>query len=287
MSFFWKRNTMTVKRLNQCRIPGFIRIAFWISWLLVVPEASGQGGAPIHYTIMEEEPAGTGIGDIAADAGILDLDPAMTFTLTPPPGSSPSGSNLEYFTLDTSTGRPLLLTNQSINREKICAQVLQCDIQFNIIVQPTRFFQIIKVRTKWFPQVLCCCAQLSFRCGKWNQQREVHNLDFLVTFSWAKRKFHQNQKMAQDGMKYPGIKRWEWKKFWGKKVLGWKLVFFPENRNCSKLRELLRNHMFVYFSERVGVRGQTDTHMHRGTLQSLAPSQGKEQKTTSWSISAL
>ena len=39
----------------------------------------------------------------------------------------------------------MLLTTQSINREKICAQMTECDIQFNILVEPIQFFQIIKV----------------------------------------------------------------------------------------------------------------------------------------------
>ena len=101
-----------------------------------------QGGAPVQYSIMEEEPGGTIVGDIATDAGISDIDPQMTFTITLPQGQN---SDLEYFTLDTSSGRPLLLTIKSINREKICAQVTECNIHFNIMVQPIRFFQIIKV----------------------------------------------------------------------------------------------------------------------------------------------
>ena len=102
-----------------------------------------QGGTPVQYNIMEEEPGGTIVGDIATDAGISDLDPQMTFTIQRSQGGSP---NQEYFTLDTSSGRPLLLTTETINREKICAQMVECDIQFNIMVQPIQFFQIIKVR---------------------------------------------------------------------------------------------------------------------------------------------
>ena len=112
--------------------------------LSLINGALSQGGTPIRYSIMEEEPGGTIVGDIASDAGISDLNPQMTFTITNPQGGG-SSSNLEYFTLDTSSGRPLLLTTESINREKICAQIVQCDIQFNIMVQPIQFFQIIKV----------------------------------------------------------------------------------------------------------------------------------------------
>ncbi len=114
-----------------------------VAVLLRLSVVSAQGGAPIQYRIMEEEPGGTRVGDVAADAGIQHIDPQMTFAISNPGGSIP---NLEYLTLDTSSGRPLLLTTDSINREKICAQLLRCDIQFNIIVQPIQFFQIIKVQ---------------------------------------------------------------------------------------------------------------------------------------------
>ena len=53
-----------------------------------------QGGTPVQYNIMEEEPGGTILGDIATDAGISDLEPRMTFTITNPQGGG-SPSNLE------------------------------------------------------------------------------------------------------------------------------------------------------------------------------------------------
>ncbi len=109
--------------------------------LSLVSRSSAQGGAPIEYHLMEEEPAGFQLGDFPKDSGIDNIDPSMTFTLSSPTASP----HLDYFTIQLSEGKPNLVTTQIINREKICAQVVLCQIQFNVVIMPIEFFRIIKV----------------------------------------------------------------------------------------------------------------------------------------------
>lgn len=106
-----------------------------------VAQTGGVSAAPLEYKLIEEEPAGTRIGDVAADAGITNINDNMKFSFS----HQTQGLYRDYLNLDTSSGRPILYTTQSINREKICAQMLLCDMQFNIMVQPIEYFQIIKV----------------------------------------------------------------------------------------------------------------------------------------------
>ncbi len=114
---------------------------WWLLLFSLLSRTSAQGSAPIKYYLMEEEPAGFQLGDFPADSGIDNIDPSMTFSITSPT-SSP---HVEYFAIQLSGGKPNLVTTQIINREKICAQVVLCQIQFNIVVMPIQFFRIIKV----------------------------------------------------------------------------------------------------------------------------------------------
>lgn len=108
------------------------------------PQSSAADGI-LSYSTTEKRPIGTTIGNVASDAGLYkDLSPdvlqKLTYTITSA-GGSPNAT--EYLSIVEGVG--LLQVRKVINRDLICPQRSDCDIPFNVLIQPKEYFRVIKV----------------------------------------------------------------------------------------------------------------------------------------------
>ncbi|KAM6923446.1 LOW QUALITY PROTEIN: uncharacterized protein FYW49_005881 [Xenentodon cancila] len=99
---------------------------------LYFASVSGQ----FSYSIPEEMPAGSFVGDIAQDLGLdvkrLKSGKARIYT----------GDSKEYFDLNKERG--VLVVKDRIDREIICAQTVPCALHFQVILEnPMEFYSII------------------------------------------------------------------------------------------------------------------------------------------------
>ena len=97
----------------------------------------------VEYTIVEEQPVNTLIGNIITDAKLDTRYPAATLSQFSYQFLSPSSAFKTYFEVEENTG--LLRTARTIDRDLICARSLNCDVQLDISIKPVEYFQIIKV----------------------------------------------------------------------------------------------------------------------------------------------
>ncbi|KAL2077298.1 hypothetical protein ACEWY4_026802 [Coilia grayii] len=95
--------------------------------LFVLIHCLGCGHGQVSYSIPEEMPSGSLVGNIAQDLGLdikrLKAGKARVFT----------GDQAEYIALDTSRG--VLLIKERIDREALCDQMTPCALHFQIILQ--------------------------------------------------------------------------------------------------------------------------------------------------------
>lgn len=99
----------------------------------------------LSYSTTEKRPVGTTIGNVASDAGLYkefssDVLQKLTYTIT---GAGGSPNATEYLSVVDGVG--LLQVRKVINRDLICPQRTDCDIPFNVLIQPKEYFRVIKV----------------------------------------------------------------------------------------------------------------------------------------------
>ena len=94
----------------------------------------------IRYLLEEEKPSGTFIGNVVYDAKLTsrydaDVLRHLQFKFMTQPTINIS--------LEMETGA--LRTSGRTDREYLCPSLLVCDVTFDLVVQPMKYFQIIKV----------------------------------------------------------------------------------------------------------------------------------------------
>ncbi|XP_035377321.1 protocadherin gamma-A11-like isoform X15 [Electrophorus electricus] len=101
-------------------------------WLFSLSSGRGQ----VSYSIPEEMPKGSLVGNIAQDLGLdlkrLKSGKARIYT----------GHSAQYVELDRERG--LLLIKERIDREALCGQTTPCALQFQIVLEnPMEFYSVI------------------------------------------------------------------------------------------------------------------------------------------------
>lgn len=96
----------------------------------------------LEYHFVEEQPPGSMVGNVLADYGTqpqftqADLSQMrLNFRRT--------DGNYAYFVIEEDTG--ILRSSQVIDRESICPEFDTCDVQLDVVVNPSKFFHIIKI----------------------------------------------------------------------------------------------------------------------------------------------
>ena len=103
----------------------------------------GEEYIKIEYTIVEELPAMTLIGNLATDSRLVAEHGSgvlrqVQFSLV-----TPGTPNQGYFSVDTTTG--VLRTTKVLDRDYICPGQITCLIKFDVIVQPSKFYKLIEI----------------------------------------------------------------------------------------------------------------------------------------------
>ena len=112
---------------------------------LVLLFALGSGqtpGLPIEYHIDEELPSRTMVGNVTKSSGLSQRYNTSTLALLHFNLVEQRSNNWDFFAIDD---RGILRTTEVIDRDKICAQQDICAVNLRIIVQPIKYFQVIKV----------------------------------------------------------------------------------------------------------------------------------------------
>ncbi len=114
---------------------------------LISVDAQQNPSAPLQYDLLEELPAETIVGDLQEDLGLDsqydqdDLD-SMRFSIS----DTTRDENFKYFSVDTIGG--LLKTTNRIDREVICQRLTECFVNFNVLISPAKYFQVVKVNVQ-------------------------------------------------------------------------------------------------------------------------------------------
>ena len=98
----------------------------------------------LEYNIMEEHAPDTLVGNVLLDAGLgqkynRSLQEQLMFTFL-----TESDLATGFFSIHQHTG--VIRSIKRIDRDTICPRARECIAQFRVVVQPIKFFQIIKVR---------------------------------------------------------------------------------------------------------------------------------------------
>ncbi|ESO04603.1 hypothetical protein HELRODRAFT_79067, partial [Helobdella robusta] len=101
---------------------------------------SSNGYHYLEYTLIEEQPTNTYIGNIITNRNLTstltqsDLDQLEITFFTKPE------AEMQFFDLDRKSGK--LSTNRRVDREQVCPGLVSCLLQFDVSVRPLRLFQI-------------------------------------------------------------------------------------------------------------------------------------------------
>ncbi|XP_066287767.1 protocadherin-7-like [Branchiostoma lanceolatum] len=107
-------------------------------WFLVLCVLTvGVCGTEVRYSVLEEEPPNTYIGNLARDLGVVGAATPRTFAIL-------SNSSQSRVTVDEVTG--VLSTDGRIDRDVLCPRAQVCEVGLEVAMLPKQFFQLIQVR---------------------------------------------------------------------------------------------------------------------------------------------
>lgn len=112
----------------------FVTYGLFLCWSIAAAKED------VRYLLEEEKPSGTFIGNVVYDAKLTsrygaDVLRQLQFKFMTQPTIDIS--------LEMETGA--LRTSGRIDREYLCPSLLVCDVTLDLVVQPMKYFQIIKV----------------------------------------------------------------------------------------------------------------------------------------------
>ncbi|KAI8508643.1 hypothetical protein Bbelb_137420 [Branchiostoma belcheri] len=111
-----------------------LRTVFWGLLLGLIGVSSAQG-IEFTYPVLEEELAGTHVGNLARDLMVERASVPRTFQfLTESP----------YVAINNRTGE--LTTKRAIDREQLCPRARVCELKLEVAVLPSQVFQLVQVR---------------------------------------------------------------------------------------------------------------------------------------------
>ena len=120
-----------------------------ISFIVIVTLASSSYGDTVGdvltYSVTEESPPNTLIGNVAVDADLVSIDGGAILQDIQFGLMSQHDSSTGDFTIDESNG--ILRTANRIDRDVMCPSLEICHVTIDVaIVKPIRYFRVIRVR---------------------------------------------------------------------------------------------------------------------------------------------
>ena len=117
------------------------RVIYVIVLGVLIPSSVGN---VIQYSIREELPSGTMIGNVATDAKLNNkYSPSQMLKLTFRFLSTP-GMDFTNFAIDENSG--IIITTSVLDRDTLCPQTETCSVSLDVGVGPSQFFQVISTR---------------------------------------------------------------------------------------------------------------------------------------------
>lgn len=125
-------------------VSGYVVVKALVVLMLscVVIETQQSPGRPIEYSLREELPVGSFVGNVKRDSNLTTRYSGDDLTRLRFHFRHASHSH-QYFAIDERTG--VLSTAQVVDRETLCPLSALCDLSLDIAVKPVQHFQIIKV----------------------------------------------------------------------------------------------------------------------------------------------
>ena len=144
MSFHGPIEALPDVIFNSCKHLVLTQALFVIFVAFSTPSPSDDVSRVLEYTIQEELPVGTIVGNVKNDSRLTskyasDVSLLLRFNFR-----SANVQHERLFSLNDRTGE--LQSLQTIDREVICKSTdLTCDISLDVAVKPLQYFQIIKL----------------------------------------------------------------------------------------------------------------------------------------------
>ena len=109
-----------------------------------IPSIVCQLGKPLKYSIQEELPARTPVGNIPIDSTLKSQYTSAIFEKLRY-GYLPQSEGIAYriFSVDEKSG--VLRTDVKLDRDALCPNMEKCVFEMNVVVTPARYFHIIQV----------------------------------------------------------------------------------------------------------------------------------------------
>lgn len=128
----------------MCSITHWIAILIYTVWISPALSAPKNNQTHLRYTETDEIEAGHTIGYVAQDANLAEKYRDQGDVLVDFQFRVFRGEYKDKFDIQTYQGE--LKTTERIDRDVLCPQEVQCDIELDVaIIQPQAYFQIIKV----------------------------------------------------------------------------------------------------------------------------------------------
>ena len=130
--------------MHPTRIQFSLAFVFWICSINQIESVTSgptDKSDVFEYSIYEELPVDSFVGNLLLDAGIIQsTSPRFSFLSNP-------ASDRQYFSIDESTG--IIRTAEVIDRDAICRRSGDtCDYYFDVILLPANQFRIFKVKVE-------------------------------------------------------------------------------------------------------------------------------------------
>ena len=111
------------------------------SLLIILPRAAQ--GVTVRYSVLEEVPSGTRVGDVRHDAGLYDdYLPAQIESFSYRQ-LDPASKGSQLFLVSNTSG--IVRTRDQLDREQICPNQLTCEVKLGVVYTAADIFNVIDV----------------------------------------------------------------------------------------------------------------------------------------------
>ncbi len=110
--------------------------------LLLIPLSEGL----VEYTIYEELPVGSLIGDVSKDAKLNSSYSASEMKQLQYSFLDKPDVDLKYFKIEENTGIIRMADSARLDRDEICPHQVLCDFLIDVAIGPAQFFRVINIK---------------------------------------------------------------------------------------------------------------------------------------------
>lgn len=120
-----------------CVIARFLLQLVGVLPSIIIASSPESDEAHLRYTIVEELPRGTQVGNLIDEAGLNRKYPSEVLQLI---RFRFLADSVELFDVGSATG--VIRTTEVIDRDSCCRQKQLCEVSLDVVVQPSQYFQV-------------------------------------------------------------------------------------------------------------------------------------------------